>query len=197
MDSQLQRQFILKYTNGELPSDRYNFPNEKATAVGASGENYSEFDVHDLLHHEFENAVLNSSEDVLVYYHASWCGLCMLYSHNLLSFQLKYSNPVRVLKISAEESGKLPWHAVVASYPILVLYPGNSILVVYFRTSESVIYPTATEISPDNLVHFLMQHSSTSTKLKLITSSCDKLQNQTQQQYHIALCQRLKQAAVT
>jgi thioredoxin 1 len=76
----------------------------------------------------FRQEVLESSTLVLVDFWAPWCGLCRLIHPILRDFQSDWSEPVKLVRINADENLKLANTYKLKSLPTLLLFDGGQVV---------------------------------------------------------------------
>lgn len=76
----------------------------------------------------FTQAVLKSPIPVLVHFWAPWCGLCRMISPQLIQFQSKWGEQVKIVSINADENFKLAHTYRLKSLPTLILFENGDVL---------------------------------------------------------------------
>ena len=76
----------------------------------------------------FRQEVLESSTLVLVDFWAPWCGLCRLIHPMLRDFQSDWSEPVKLVRINADENLKLANTYKLKSLPTLLLIEDGQVV---------------------------------------------------------------------
>lgn len=75
----------------------------------------------------FTQEVLESSTPVLVNFWAPWCGLCKLITPQLVRFQAKWGDQVRLVSINADNNFKLANAYRLTTLPTLILFEEGQI----------------------------------------------------------------------
>ncbi|XP_076808644.1 thioredoxin domain-containing protein 11-like isoform X1 [Clavelina lepadiformis] len=154
-------QSILNYTDGILRGN---------TRETSKIEQFDDgLQIQQIIPQQFDELVLQSQNDALVYYHADWCGACSIYSHTLLNFKQAMCDvqSLTFYDITDDVNSDLPAAFSSPFYPTLVLYPGN-------RTVNSVVFSRSTQMNFSNLIGFLLRHASPSTKARILLSVCQE-----------------------
>uniref|UniRef100_UPI00358E32FE thioredoxin domain-containing protein 11 isoform X2 n=1 Tax=Myxine glutinosa TaxID=7769 RepID=UPI00358E32FE len=115
----------------------------------------------------FSAVVLDPDKDVLLLHYADWCGFCAILTHLFiqLATQLAASNAGIVVARINSDINDLPWEFVVDYYPTLFLFPAR-------RKHHSVRYPADLPFSLPDLIAFILEHCSESTRQLLIGHNC-------------------------
>lgn len=71
---------------------------------------------------DFDSAVLNSAEPVLVDFWATWCGPCRAIAPALEELADTYAGRARIVKVNVDEQRELAVKYHVRSIPYLVLF---------------------------------------------------------------------------
>lgn len=76
----------------------------------------------------FNQQVLKSSQPVLVYFWAPWCGLCRIVNPILERLQQDCVQPLKLVPINADENFKLANTYRIKNLPTLLLFDNGSVL---------------------------------------------------------------------
>ena len=76
----------------------------------------------------FTQEVLKSPIPVLVHFWAPWCGLCRMITPQLIKFQSKWGDQVKVVGINADDNFKLAHTYRLTTLPTLILFQDGNIL---------------------------------------------------------------------
>ncbi|MCL1475075.1 thioredoxin family protein [Argonema antarcticum] len=75
----------------------------------------------------FTQEVLKSPIPVLVHFWAPWCGLCRMISPQLIRFQAKCGQNVKLVGINADDNFKLAHSYQLTTLPTLILFEDGHI----------------------------------------------------------------------
>ncbi|KAK7489104.1 hypothetical protein BaRGS_00019618 [Batillaria attramentaria] len=153
--------FILNFTRGLLERDLRTIPplghpdNPRVETVY----------VEELNTHTF-HASIEQPKDVVLLVYARWCGICMALSHTFLHLaQYFHTSPnITFVRINGENSD-LPWEFSMDSYPTIIFFPAA-------RKADSVAFPSSISMTLPNLIRFVLQHSTFTTRLHLAADVC-------------------------
>jgi thioredoxin 1 len=73
----------------------------------------------------FQNLVLNSDQQVLVDFSATWCGPCRMIEPLLENIASENSDTLRVVKVDVDTNRQLTHEYQVRSVPTLILFRGG------------------------------------------------------------------------
>ena len=71
---------------------------------------------------DFDSAVLQSSEPVLVDFYANWCGPCKMIAPFLEELATEYQGKVKIAKLNVDENAQSAMKYGVRSIPTLILF---------------------------------------------------------------------------
>ena len=77
---------------------------------------------------EFESQVLATTEPVLVYFWASWCGPCRLVSPSINSIADTYSDRLKVFKLEVDASPNAVAQCKVEGVPAIRLFKNQELV---------------------------------------------------------------------
>ncbi len=77
---------------------------------------------------DFQNAVLESTEPVLVDFWASWCAPCRAIAPVLEELAGQYKGRVRIAKINIDDHQATPQRYGIRSIPTLLLFKGGQVV---------------------------------------------------------------------
>ncbi|HEY9849195.1 MAG TPA: thioredoxin domain-containing protein [Leptolyngbyaceae cyanobacterium] len=88
----------------------------------------------------FTQEVLKSPIPVLVHFWAPWCGLCRMIGPQLIQFQAKWGEQVKIVSINADDNFKLAHTYRLKSLPTLILFEDGDIQhrLEYFRGRDDL-----------------------------------------------------------
>lgn len=111
-------------------------------------------------------AVIEQPKDVVVLVYARWCGMCMAMSHTFLHLAHYFhtSTDITFARVNGESSD-LPWEFTMESYPTIIFFPAN-------RKADSVAFPYSISLTLPNLIRFVLQHATFTTRLHLAADVC-------------------------
>ncbi|MBF2028396.1 MAG: thioredoxin fold domain-containing protein [Oscillatoriales cyanobacterium C42_A2020_001] len=75
-----------------------------------------------------EQAILESSEPVLVHFGAPWCGPCRMIEPLLSRFQSEFGASLKLIGINADENLKLASQYRITTLPTLLFFEGGNLL---------------------------------------------------------------------
>lgn len=75
-----------------------------------------------------EQAILESSEPVLVHFGAPWCGPCRMIEPLLSRFQTECGASLKLIGINADENLKLANHYRITTLPTLLFFDRGNLL---------------------------------------------------------------------
>jgi thioredoxin 1 len=70
----------------------------------------------------FQKKVANPNKMVLVYFHASWCVPCIRLKPEIASLEVETKEYCEVLKLDADDNGKIAEYFEINTLPFFVLY---------------------------------------------------------------------------
>ncbi|MGO2415177.1 MULTISPECIES: thioredoxin [Cobetia] len=76
---------------------------------------------------DFESAVLESEQPVLVDFWASWCGPCKTVAPTLEALAEEYAGRLNIVKIDVDEAPELAARFGVRGVPTLMLFLGGNV----------------------------------------------------------------------
>ncbi|MCA1991176.1 MAG: thioredoxin fold domain-containing protein [Coleofasciculus sp. S288] len=76
----------------------------------------------------FSREVLESPTPVLVDFWAPWCGLCRLIHPLVMEFQLEWGEPIKLVRVNADENLKLANTYRLKSLPTLILFEDGQVI---------------------------------------------------------------------
>lgn len=77
----------------------------------------------------FSQEVLESPMPVLVDFWAPWCGLCRIIHPLVGDFQCQWSEPIKLVRVNADENLKLANTYRIQSLPTLLLFEQGEVIV--------------------------------------------------------------------
>lgn len=79
--------------------------------------------------HNFNQEVLTSSQPVLVHFWAPWCGLCRAIEPLLIQWQTEFTEPIKLVRVNADENFKLANDYRLKNLPTLILFNRGNLLI--------------------------------------------------------------------
>lgn len=76
----------------------------------------------------FSREVLESPTPVLVDFWAPWCGLCRLIHPLVMEFQMEWGEPIKLVRVNADENLKLANTYRLKSLPTLILFEDGQVI---------------------------------------------------------------------
>ena len=76
---------------------------------------------------DFDSAVLNSKEPVLVDFWAEWCGPCKMIGPSLDELAGEYAGKVKIAKVNVDEQRELAAKYHVRSIPMLLVFKDGEV----------------------------------------------------------------------
>lgn len=76
---------------------------------------------------DFDSAVLNSKEPVLVDFWAEWCGPCRMIGPSLEDIAKDMDGKLKVVKVNIDENPMVPTRYGVRSIPTLLLFKNGQV----------------------------------------------------------------------
>ena len=80
-----------------------------------------------IVERDFESAVLESEQPVLVDFWASWCGPCKTVAPTLEALAEEYAGRLNIVKIDVDEAPELAARFGVRGVPTLMLFLGGNV----------------------------------------------------------------------
>ncbi|XP_072167908.1 thioredoxin domain-containing protein 11-like [Diadema setosum] len=156
LSSVLLKQFIMNYTEAILPRHiQSSFPPPGPTDTqqpDCGSGNPGKVCITEVTTNTYYDLVVDNHKDVLLLYHAPWCGACLRIQHVYLQLAALFQShhDLTIARINAD-ANDLPWHLMAAAYPTILFFPGNN-------KSNSILFPVEEAITLPNLVEFVLQH---------------------------------------
>lgn len=88
----------------------------------------------------FTQEVLKSPIPVLVHFSAPWCGLCKMINPQLIKFQAKCGEQIKLVGINADDNFKLAHTYRLTTLPTLILFADGQIIYRFdrFRSRDEI-----------------------------------------------------------
>ncbi|XP_050541765.1 thioredoxin domain-containing protein 11 isoform X2 [Daktulosphaira vitifoliae] len=130
----------------------------------------------------FNDAVFNSTENVVVYFYTSYCAYCQVVAHVLLTVAHLMRN-VKDLKFFRFNGGNndLSWYLTVDAYPTIIIFPAK-------KKSDSHIFPRESELTSKNLSQFILSNLSIETRLQAMVGLCRMWDSSENYSKHVHYC---------
>ncbi|XP_076458267.1 thioredoxin domain-containing protein 11-like [Babylonia areolata] len=153
--------FILNFTRGALRQDLRSLPPARHAGCG-SGPSLC---VTELTTQTLHSA-LDQPQDLVLLVYAGWCGFCTALSHVFLHLAHYFHTSANITfaRINGD-TNDLPWEFTMESYPSIIFFPAH-------READSVAFPDTVAPSLPNLIRFVLQHTTFTTRLHLATDVC-------------------------
>lgn len=135
----------------------------------------------------FDKLVLNSSQNVVLFYTSPSCGFCSSISHIFHTVRALLIDVIRddiVFYTVNAMSNDLPWSFTALSVPSILFFPVDN-------KSETRVFPSERNINVPNLLSFVIANLPAPSRLKVSVAFCD---DQCLQNSHNQLQERLRNA---
>ncbi|KAL8569613.1 hypothetical protein ACOMHN_057180 [Nucella lapillus] len=153
--------FILNFTRGVLRRDMRSLEPAQQEPCGSSPA----LCVRELTTSTL-NAALHEPQDLVLLVYAGWCGYCIALSHVFLHLAHYFHTSANITfaRINGE-TNDMPWEFTLESYPSVIFFPAH-------READSVAFPDDVTPSLPNLIRFVLQHTTFTTRLHLAADVC-------------------------